>query len=159
VQGPGGLTNDEFRGKLCLSSSQNAINRAVIATLIERTDLRSTEIMVRGWIKNLALPPFATEEQLLSAIDEGRCKLGIASRRAASVSGVAIAETNTLYTDIEAVGLARHARNPEGAAALVEWLASDFEWQGEAPPALENVGLVAWHYEDAIKLAERARFY
>jgi iron(III) transport system substrate-binding protein len=158
VHGPAELTSDEFRGKLCLSSSQNAINRAVIATLIDRTDLRSTEIMVRGWVENLALPPFATEEQLLSAIDEGSCKLGIASRRAASLSGVAIAEADTLYTDIEAIGLARHARNPEGAAALVEWLVSDFEWQGEAPPVLENVGLVAWHYADAIKLAERARY-
>jgi len=158
VGGPAELANDEFRGKLCLSSSRNAINRAVIATLIERTDLRSAEIMVRGWIKNLALPPFATEEQLLSAIDEGRCELGIASHRAASLSGVAIAEAENLYTDIEAIGLARHALNPEGAAALVEWLASDFEWQGEAPPMLENVGLVAWHYEDAVKLAERARY-
>jgi iron(III) transport system substrate-binding protein len=152
------LANDEFGGKLCLSSSENAINRAVIATLIDRTDLRSAEILVRGWVKNLALPPFATEEQLLAAVAEGRCELGLASRRAASLSDVAIAEADTLYTDVGAMGLARHARNPEGAAALVEWLASDFEWQGDAPPVLENVGLVAWHYEDAVKLAERARY-
>lgn len=158
VNGPTELANDRFRGKLCLSSSENAINRAVIATLIDRSDLRSAEILVRGWVKNLALPPFATEEQLLAAVAEGRCELGLASRGAASLSDVAIAEVDTLYADVGAMGLARHARNPEGAAALVEWLASDFEWQGDAPPVLENVGLVAWHYEDAVKLAERARY-
>ncbi len=158
VRGPAELADDWLHGKLCLSSSKNAINRAVIATLIDRTDVRSTEILVRGWMKNLALPPFATEEQLLTAIAEGRCELGLASRRAAASSDVAIVAADTLYADVAAMGLARHARNPEGAAKLVEWLASDFEWQGDASPVLENVGLVAWHYEDAVKLAERARY-
>ena len=156
---PVDLTHDRFHGKLCLSSSRNAINRALIASLIgQGGELRVIEKVVRGWVRNLALPPFETEAQLLAAIAEGRCGVGIVTRRAAIESGVSYLEPRSLYTDVEAIGVARHARNPEGAAALAEWLVANSRYDEDKAPVLSNIGLVAWHYEDAVKLAERARY-
>jgi len=152
------LGHDRFSGGLCLSSSANAVNRTAIAMHIDLGDVRTTELMVRRWVSNLALPPFKTESDLLEAIADGRCKIGLASQSAAIATDVPFLEPAYLVADVHAIGVARHARNPDGAAALLEWLVSHSRWDSRALPDDRNVGLLAWHYEDAIKLAERARY-
>jgi hypothetical protein len=84
--------------------------------------------------------------------------VGIASHRAATQAGVSFLRPDLLFTDVEAIGVARHARNPDGAVRLLEWLVADHTLNGEQEPAVDNVGIVAWHYEEAIRLAERARY-
>ena len=87
------------------------------------------------------------------------------------------------YADIDGIGVARHARNPDGAAKLLEWLFSKeaqaantqanltypvnaktahmalLSAAGRANVSRKNVGLVAWHEDDASKLAERAHYH
>ncbi|NIA28205.1 MAG: hypothetical protein GWP02_09125, partial [Desulfobulbaceae bacterium] len=58
------LAEAGFGGQLCLSSSKNAVNRSVIATLIDSMGVRPAEIVVRGWLANLVLPVFEKEDQL-----------------------------------------------------------------------------------------------
>lgn len=175
------LADARFSGRLCLSSSRNAVSRSVIAMLIESMGSKSAEIVVRGWLSNLAQPVFETEEQLVSALQSGDCHVGIASGAAvakanATGSGTTLSFSTPApaFVDIEGVGIARHARNPRGAAALVEWLFEDdvqsklatATWAYPATGSAEggqqvgagNVGLVAWHEEDAAMLAERARY-
>ena len=98
-------------------------------------------------------------DPILEAIADGRCEIGLVSHSAASESGMPFLEPAQLVADVEAIGVARHARNPDGAAALLEWLVSNFEWDGGGLPDGRNVGLVAWHYEDAIKLVEQGDAY
>jgi iron(III) transport system substrate-binding protein len=155
------LTHEQFHGQLCLSSSANTINRAVIAILIDQLGVRSAEIVVREWVRNLAVPPFTTDAELLGAIADERCAIGIAAHSAAARSDVAFLQPDALYADIEAIGVARHARNPEGAAALVEWLVTEIanvQTPGDQNTSRHNVALLARHHEDAVKLAERARY-
>jgi hypothetical protein len=67
----------------------------------------------------------------------------------------------TAYGDVATIGIARHARNPEGGRALAEWLITQVEAlqiNREAPVARQNVSVVASNFEDAVKLAERARY-
>jgi iron(III) transport system substrate-binding protein len=168
-------------GQLCLSSSKNAVNRSVIATLVDSMGVRPAEIVVRGWLANLALPVFEKEDQLVAALGSGECRYGIASN-ASVTKGNAIGPGATLRfsipvpaaVDITGVGVARHARDPNGAAALVEWLfqtdvLSEFALTTWSYPAIglagdkqeisvRSVGLAAWHEKDAAKLAERARY-
>ena len=184
------LAEPRFRGGLCLSTSANPINRAVIAMMIEEMGVRPAEIAVRGWIANLARPVFETESDLIAAIQSGACGAGIVSSRAIALArqtdvtaGVAVTVPATTYAEIDGVGIARHARNPEGAAALVDWLFStpvqqnhtaaeltyptlvaarhhvNLDSAGRDNVAAMNVGLVAWHQDAAAKLAERARYY
>ncbi len=183
------LAEPRFRKSLCLSSSANKVNSAVIAMMIEAMGVRPAEIAVRGWIANLALPVFDTEAQLIDAIRSGSCRIGIASSSAIaraqnddSKLEVSLITPATTYADVDGIGVARHARNPEGAIALVYWLFSKdvqeaLALQNRTYPANgsaqydraldasgpdnvspRNVGLVAWHAVAAAKLAERARY-
>ena len=184
------LADPRFRGALCLSSSTVQINRIVIAMLIEEMGVRPAELAVRGWMANLAQPVFETEADLVAAIQSGACSVGIVSsqamalaRQSDAAAGLSVVVPATTYADITGAGIARHARNPEGAAALVEWLFSEQAQQRRAAEELtypavpsvphhsaldaavrdnvtaKNVGLVAWHQDAAGKLAERARYY
>lgn len=159
----GALAEPRFFGTLCLSSSAISVNRTVIATMVSELGVRPAELVVRGWIKNLAAPPFDDEAQLIRAIESGACGIGIVSNTALDIANTDLEGIvpATWYADVETVGIARHARNPDGATELVEWLLADSEFAevvGDPPVKRENVSVVAWHYEDAVKLAERARY-
>ena len=175
------LAGADFRRQLCLSSSKNTVNRSVIATLIDSMGVRSAEIVVRGWVANLELPVFETEDELVGALRSGECQFGIASSAAVAKANAAGSAATLLFSipvpaafDIEAVGVARHARDPNGAVALVKWLfqasvqskLAMATWShpgvgsedGSQETGTRNVGLVAWHEQDVAKLAERARY-
>jgi len=176
------LAKPEFEQRLCLSASSIAVNRTVTAGLIADHGLRQAELIVRGWIANLALPPFETETALLQAVESGTCGVGV-------VSGLALQDFNRPavaatwpqpgYFDVVAVGINRHARSPDAARRLAEWLAgpvaqeAQFAAIGLLPvnpsvPAggLEfpssnsrhNAAVFGFHEAEAIKLAERARW-
>lgn len=155
------LQQPNYGGTLCLSSSSNAINRTVIAMLIDALDVRPAELIVRGWMKNLALPVFDSEHQVIEAIESGACGIGIVSSSVAATSNLSVHAPSSPFVDVDGVGIGRHARNPDGARALLNWLFDElpeayFESIDEA--GQKNVSLVAWYQEDAIKLAERAHY-
>ena len=155
-----GLAGEDFRNSLCLSSSTLPGNRAVIAMLIDKLGARPAELIVRNWIANLAQPVFDSQAELVAAIDQGSCGVGIVSLpAAANASTTRLFIPNPAYVDIEGVAVARHARAPEAAARLIDWyLASTPATRETAGSATDNVSIAAWRAEDARKLAERARY-
>jgi iron(III) transport system substrate-binding protein len=163
------LSDESLRRKLCLSSSGLAINRSVIAMLIEKLGKRDAEIVVRGWVANMARPAFDSETQLLRAIENGDCGVGIVASSSVAGTRLGVHTPSATYFDIEAIGIARHARNPDGAAALIDWLLSPpvqtrhAAQTGRLPvvgadQALDEIVLIAAGLEEAKKLAERARY-
>ena len=166
------LADPKFRGQLCLSSSAEPLNRTVIAGMIDRLGVREAEIVVRGWIANLARPVFEAEGKLWMALEAGDCGVALLSNLGAAwlensrFAELWSHELAPLYVDIEGMGVGRHARNPDGALALVEWLLSE-EIQALhsgsvlSRPAIEgyegdsNVGDVAWHDEAAVERGGR----
>ncbi len=177
LDGPQALAAPRFKGELCLAKMQNSISLAVIAQWIDTLGGRETELLVRGWVSNLAVPAFSDEVDVLEAIVAGRCSVGLVSMDTyAQVAAAPMQDFSfgnisgpDIYADIEAIGIARHARNPEGGRALVEWLLSDaaehplldYVLAHDATTKMwdaENVSVVAVYREDAIKLAERARY-
>lgn len=188
---PGELTNyvelgdDRWRGRLCLSSAANIQNQSHIAMMIGEHGVRPTEIIVRAWVENLAIPIVIDDAQLLQAIDDGTCALGIVDsdslarykrdRRTTAVAGfLPPTSSGGAYIDIVGAGVIRHASNPAGALQLLEWLSSENgrdlvkqdlkipigrldEWNALqiSPISLAGAG---YHYEEAVKLMERARW-
>ena len=161
------LAAPAFEGRLCLSSSRGPMNTLLIANLIRRLGAREAELVVRGWVDNLARPVFATDAELRDALAAGACDVGVVAGGATSppLQEKKLSDT----ADIEGVGIARHARNPEGALELVEWLLSEDVQERHAAlvgamPAISdyagegNVGAAAWRAADAVLLAERARY-
>jgi iron(III) transport system substrate-binding protein len=165
---PASLADPSYRGQLCLSTSDDSINRLLIASLIRRLGAREAEIAVRGWVANLARPVFATGAELREALRDGTCGIGIIADGGAE-AGLRVRHLVPAVADVEAIGIARHARNPEGALGLVEWLlGTDVQERHAAVvgarPAIEldegggNAGDLAWLEQDAARLAERARY-
>lgn len=151
------LAEDANEGKLCLSSIANSVNQTLIAWLIEEFDRKPAERIVRGWVRNLALPPFSSEAELVTALESGVCQIGIVSMHA-NMNGVLTLEPVPQYLDVSAMGIGRHAQSPERAQQLIDWLIlnrplEDFgAWQGK------NVAIAGWRNEEARLLAERAGY-
>ena len=170
------LAEAQYRGHVCLSMSSLSINRAVIAMLIDELGVRNAELTVRGWVANLTMPPFDSEAEMLRAVHSGDCAIGIVSSQAAALVSQSIDESRfeiftpaTNYSNIDGVGIARHAGNPDGALALLEWLLSKNTQAQHASltsaysaintaNGRKNVSLVARYDEEARKLVERARY-
>lgn len=170
------LAEPRFKGRLCLASSADSISLAVIALLIDELGVGDAELMVRGWVANLAIPPLATDSDVMAAIEAGDCAIGIVSSATVRADAARNADTvlevhepASLYVDIEGLGIARHARNPDGARALIEWLLEKSQQDQHAADVYAaaartaasgpaNVSRVAMRREDALKLAERARY-
>lgn len=152
------LGTTEFKGRLCLSSSQRSINRALIAFLIEDKGVKEAERLVRRWVKNLAMPPFTSEEGMLDAIRAGDCDYGIATM-ANDLGGLTPFSPPPHYVDASAIGVGRHAQQAESAHVLVDWLLRNriFEFRTEESPPF--VGTVGWRDEEVRLLAERAGYW
>jgi iron(III) transport system substrate-binding protein len=153
------LAEPEFANRLCLSSSRNPVNLAVLAMLIAGQGAQPAELVVRAWIANLARPVFETDAELVDAIVAGDCAVGIVSSAALpeSRAGLAVEVPGPAFADADAVGIGRHARNPDGAAAFVEWLLAR-EMQRRPDTNGRDAELAAWYVDDAVKLAERAHY-
>ena len=166
------LVAETFRRKLCLSTSSLSINRAVIAMLLRKLGARETELAIRRMVANLAQPVFNTEERLMSALESGECAVGIvASDVARPVEGTRLGVYTLVesYADAEAIGITRHASNPDGAGKLIDWLLQEGVQNRHATsmsalPVVSSsqsehaVVHAATLHEDAEKLAERARY-
>jgi len=151
------LADPKLHGQICLSSSALAVNRSLIAMLIQDLGVRPAERIVRGWQRNLAFSPFPTEAELQVAIASGSCNYGILSMSPEIQFGKK-AEDRQYYVDIDGIGVARHAQNPESAHVLVDWMLKkkaikDLAWSNG-----KNVGIAGWRDEEARLLAERAGY-
>jgi len=151
------LGSAELAGQLCLTSSDLPANRALIGMLIEDLGLKPAERVVRSWVRNLAQAPFATEAELVDALESGACSGAIISAFPETGALTRIAPGPT-YRDIQGIGVTRHAKNSDAGQRLVEWALSE-------SPALEpvnsngkNIGIAGWRDEDARLLAERAGY-
>lgn len=177
------LGKAEFRGRLCLSASSLAVNRTLIAGLIAAHGVRPAELIVRGWVANLALPPHDSEAVLLQAVEAGSCGLGVVSGVEIQAFGsptIAATWPQPGYFDVMAVGINRHARSPDAARRLAAWLvgnqaqAAQFAAIGlwpvnptvatdalgsPAPEGGRNAAVFGLHEAEAVRLAERARWH
>jgi iron(III) transport system substrate-binding protein len=151
------LSKSELRGKLCLSSSALAVNRSLIAMLIEDLGVKSAERMVRAWVRNLASPPFATEAELVAALLSGTCRYGILSS-SINASEIRIIAPDPLYIDIDGIGVTRHARYPASAHSLVDWMLAEKSLPEPVSSNGKNIGLAGWRDEDVTRLVERAAY-
>lgn len=130
------LADDHWRGRLCLRTSRKVYNQSLVAMLIEHHGEPRAEEIVRGWVANLAAPPFSSDTQIIEAIAAGQCDVGISN---SYYLGRLLADdpdypvrlfwanqgTTGVHVNISGAGIVRHAPRPDLAARLIEWLADD----------------------------------
>jgi iron(III) transport system substrate-binding protein len=150
------LGGPSFAGRLCLSSLALVNNRVLLANLVERQGASETERLVRRWVRNLAQPPYADEASLRAAIRSGDCDYGIVSNPH-TVFGNWDKTPPQAY-GATALGIGRHAANPEAAQALADWMLRNASVRIPSYADLPHAGIAGWRDEEVRLLAERAGY-
>ncbi len=128
------LADPKWKGRLCLRTSKKIYNKSLVGSFIHHYGNKETEKVVRGWVKNLAVKPFAKDSHLIKAIDSGACDVGIVNTyyygRAESANPEIPVKLfwpdqngNGVHVNISGAGITQHAPNKENAIKLLTWLA------------------------------------
>ena len=133
------LALPKWKGKLCLRTSKQTYTQSLTAMMIAKHGEEKAEEIVRGWVDNLATDVFTNDRSLLQAIAAGQCEVGIAntyyygrilSQEPDFKQKVTLFWANQgegeggAHVNLSGGGVTAHAKNPEGALKLLEWLSS-----------------------------------
>lgn len=151
------LGTADFQGRLCLSSSELPDNRALIAYLIEELGVREAERLVRRWIRNLAEPPFVSQQAMLEAMRAGACDYGIGDMRH-DLDGLTPFVQSPYFFNVTAAGIGRHAVQADAAQLLVDWLLRNSAVRLTGDGQWASLEIAGWRNEEAVLLAERAGY-
>ncbi|TVQ80109.1 MAG: Fe(3+) ABC transporter substrate-binding protein [Bradymonadales bacterium] len=127
------LADEAWAGRLCMRTSRKVYNQSLVAALIAHHGQERAEQIVGAWVRNLATEVFPNDTDLIRAIAAGQCDVGIANSyyfgrllRDQPDFPVrlfwASLENSGTHLNVSGAGVTRHAKNPEGAQALLEWL-------------------------------------
>ncbi len=143
------LAGPEWKGKLCLRSSDSVYNQSLVAGMIAHHGETKTEAWARGLVANLARPPKGGDRDQIKAVAAGECEVTLAntyylggmvnSSDAAekeAAAQVAVfwpdAKTTGVHVNVSGAGITAHARQRDNAVKLLEFLASDKAQRGYA---------------------------
>jgi len=132
------LASDQWKGRLCLRTSQKVYNQSLVAMLLAQHKQADVEKTLAGWVKNLATPVFSSDGLLIEAIAAGQCDVGIVNTYylgeiQAKDPEVPVKifwpnqgkDDTGVHVNITGAGVTKHAQHPEAAQQLLEWLVSD----------------------------------
>lgn len=134
------LAEPAWSGRLCLRTAKKVYNQSLVATLIVAHGEERTEQIVRGWVDNLAVPPFSNDNSVVEAIAAGQCDVGIVNtyyfaRMQADDPELPVAifwpnqpgdgaEGRGVHVNISGAGITRASQRVDKAARLLEWLSA-----------------------------------
>ena len=133
------LADPKWKGKLCLRTSKQAYTQSLVAMLIAKHGVEKSEAIVKGWVNNLAGDVFTNDTSLLKALASGQCEVGIVNtyyygrildKEPNFGKQVKLFWANQgkdeggAHVNLSGAGVTKHAKNPEGARKLLEWLSS-----------------------------------
>ena len=130
------LADAKWKGRLCLRTSKKVYNQSLVATLIARHGEDKAEQIVRGWVNNLAVAPFSNDTKTMEAVLAGQCDVAIVNtyyfgRMQKKNPQIALAlawpnqQTSGVHINVSGAGITKHAKHPEAALKLLEWLSSE----------------------------------
>jgi len=151
------LAETSIAGRLCLSSSELASNRVWIAMLIEERGMAGAERLMRLLVRNLAAKPFGSRAALLEAVRSGQCDYAVATWPDDSEGVVAFLPEPQTF-DVDAIGVGRHAGQPEAAQAFVGWVIEAFRTDIRGETERLHPGTAGYRDEEARLLADRVGY-
>jgi iron(III) transport system substrate-binding protein len=135
------LTAPQWKGKLCLRSSDNIYNQSMVAAMIAHDGVAKAESWARGLVANFARPPKGGDRDQIKAVAAGECDLTIANtyyfaemavssdaaeREAAAKVGVFWPDQQGrgAHVNVSGAGIIAGAKNVANARRLIEYLTS-----------------------------------
>ncbi|MCT0219695.1 extracellular solute-binding protein [Synechococcus sp. CS-1329] len=145
------LTNPDLKDKLCLRNRASVYNQSLVADILEQKGTAATTTWLQGLVANVKTPFFTSDTPMLRALGRGECGVTVANQYylarmlsdQSKPEDRALAEKVTVvfpkptHVNITAAGVTRHARNPEAATQLIEFLASPSSGKGYAAANFE----------------------
>lgn len=136
-----GLTDKQWKGRICIRSSSNIYNQSMIAAMIEKQGVEKTQAWAQAFVKNFARPPKGGDRDQIKAVAAGQCDIAIAntyylggmmaapdaaSRDAASKVTVFWPDQagSGAHVNISGAAVTRYASNPQAAKDLLEFMVS-----------------------------------
>ncbi|CAM3426563.1 extracellular solute-binding protein [Parendozoicomonas haliclonae] len=135
------LADSRWKGRLCLRTSKKVYNQSLVATMIERLGEEKTEQVVQGWVNNLAAPVFSNDTKAMQAVAAGVCDVTVVNTYYFGRLQKKNPDTNLkvfwanqsaegenssgVHVNISGAGVTRHAGNPAGAQAFLEWMSTE----------------------------------
>jgi len=129
------LASDKWKGKLCLRTSKKVYNQSLIAMMISEHGIEKTENIVKGWMSNLATPPFSNDTKMIEAVAAGQCDVGIANtyyygRLIKKKPELPVKifwanqDSSGVHVNVSGAGIVKSSNNKEEAVKFIEWLSS-----------------------------------
>lgn len=132
------LAKPKWKNKLCLRTSKKVYNQSLVAMMITRNGVDDTEKIIKGWVQNLANEPYKKDTEVIMAIMDGQCDVGIVNhyylaRMLKKKPSIPVGlfwpnqgETEGgVIVDISGAGIMKNAKNKEHAVKLLNWLSSE----------------------------------
>lgn len=164
------LAESQWKGKVCVRSSDSIYNQSLIAGMISHHGEARTEAWARGLVANFARPPKGGDRDQIKAVAAGECDVTLANTyylggmvnstdgaEKQAATKVAVfwpdAKTTGVHVNISGAGVTAQARNRDNAVKLLEFMASDAaqRWYAETnneypvnPAIPPSAALKAW---------------
>ncbi len=136
------LAEPEWRGRVCIRSSNNIYNQSLLAALIHHLGPEKAEAWARGMVANFARRPQGGDRDQLRAVAAGECDVAVANtyylaklatspresdREAAAKIAIFWPDQASfgVHVNVSGAGVTRYARNRDAAIRLLEYLAGD----------------------------------
>ena len=129
------LADPKWRGRLCLRTAKKVYNQSLVAMLIAHHGEEKTEQIIKGWVANLATPPFSNDTKAMEAIVAGQCDVTIVNtyyygrlmkKKFHYKLGIfwPNQDSTGVHINVSGAGVTTQAKNQAAATKLLEWLSS-----------------------------------
>ncbi len=130
------LSTVEWKGRLVLRTSKKVYNQSLVAMLLKEHGEKKTTEIVKGWVDNLAAPPFSDDTKVMEAIIAGQGDVGIVNtyyygRLAKKDPNIPMAlfwpnqSSSGVHINISGAGVVAASKNKAAAVAFLEWLSTE----------------------------------
>ncbi len=136
------LTDEQWRGRICIRSSGNIYNQSLVASMVAADGEAAVEDWARGMVANFARPPAGGDRDQIKAAASGQCDLVVANTyylagmlRSGDEEQVAAAEQMRVFwpnqsgrgthVNVSGVAMTAAASNRDNALRLIEFLVSE----------------------------------
>ena len=139
LKGYKNLSNPIFKSRILIRSSGNIYNQSLVAHMIEKYGIESTENWARGLVDNFAREPAGGDRDQIKAILAGEGDIAVVNSY--YFAKLLNSENNEIYKDLKVhfpkddsmgvhlnlsgAGVMQNAPNSENAIKFIEFLASD----------------------------------
>ena len=135
------LVDDKWKNRICIRSSGNIYNQSLVASMINHIGVEQSENWAKGLVANFARKPTGGDTDQLMAVAAGQCDIAVANtyyygrlvnsddadkKGAASKLGLfwPNQDDRGAHVNVSGAGVTRHAKHPEEAQQLLEYLTS-----------------------------------